>query len=125
MSLVRLEVEERAGGGLDRLTACRDPHRPVDDDEPGVLLHLVLAELLAGLERDQHRATLRDRVEDEGRARAARKLEPAQLPALHGDRSTHPSLFCNVAGKARPEQKGGQSRLAIQMPLAIDRYELG
>ena len=41
------------GARLERLAAGLDPHAAVDDDEEGVLLHLMVAELLARVEADQ------------------------------------------------------------------------
>ena len=48
------------------------------------LLHLVLAELLAGVELDQHDAALSVlRVEHGRRARALGRLDLVELPVLH------------------------------------------
>jgi hypothetical protein len=43
----------------------------------------MIAERLAGIETDQHRARLVLRVEDDGRAAAAGRLDLVQIPALH------------------------------------------
>jgi len=52
-ALVRVEPEELAGPGVDRLAAGLDPRSAVDDEDESGLPHLVLAELVAGSERDE------------------------------------------------------------------------
>src|SRR5581483_7697618 len=82
--LVRLEEEERAGAGVDALARGLDAHRAVDDDEERVLLHLVVAELLPGLEPDQDGARrLVVRMENDRRDAAARRLDLGEPPAAH------------------------------------------
>ena len=58
VALVGLEVRERAGRRLDLLAAAADPRSALDDKEPGVLLDLVVAELLSGVQSDQNRSRL-------------------------------------------------------------------
>ena len=53
------------GARLDGLAAGSDRHGAVDDEEPRVLLDLVVAELLSRLEPDQHRAARFLGVEDD------------------------------------------------------------
>ena len=56
----------------------------LEHGHPGVLLHLVVAELLARVEHDQHRAGLVAGVDDDRIARAGRRLDLHQVPGLHG-----------------------------------------
>ena len=49
-------MNERAGPGARRLTVRGDLQCPFEHGDPGVLLHLMLAERLSGLEDDQHGA---------------------------------------------------------------------
>src|SRR5215212_8930208 len=81
--LVRLERHECPGPGVKRLSGSLDVHAPVDDDEEHVLLDLVLAELLSGLELDQNGTALCAGQEDGRRAAAAGCLDLGQRPALH------------------------------------------
>src|SRR5436190_2479068 len=53
VALVRLEGEQRSGVRVERLSAGTDPNGPIDDEHESVLLHLMLAELLACVEPDQ------------------------------------------------------------------------
>src|SRR4051812_767568 len=50
MALVGLEVRERARRSLDLAVRARDLRGALDDEEPGVLLDLVIAELLPWIE---------------------------------------------------------------------------
>ena len=77
-----------------------------------MLLHLVVAERLARLEADQHRARLVARVEDDGRRAAARRLDLAQVPVLHESDSNRRRLDSRRAARRRP------------IPLGADRDEL-
>ena len=54
--LVRLEVRERPSLPFDALAARLDLGVPVDDQDPRVLLHLMVAERLPRIEPDEHRA---------------------------------------------------------------------
>src|SRR5262249_12840399 len=82
--LGRLEAHEAAWAELDALRVGGDLDVPLDHDDPRVLLDLVLAERLPGLERDQHRACSRILVHDVRVAGAARRVDRAQIPVLHG-----------------------------------------
>src|SRR5262249_47327387 len=57
-SLVGRKRDERPGAGVDHSALALDPHLPLDDEHQRVLLDLVLAELLARLEPDEHCAPL-------------------------------------------------------------------
>ena len=56
---------------------------PSTTGDPRVLLHLVIAEGLAGLEHDEHRARSVVLVDDERVARAVRRLDREKIPVLH------------------------------------------
>jgi len=95
VSLLRIEPEEIARDRADCIAACLDPRLTRDDEEQGGLLHLVIAELLIGLERDQNDAALAVlRVENHRRARAIRRIDLVELPVLHdgNDTATHKVL---------------------------------
>ena len=84
MPLVRLEVEELACDGVDRLARRLDADFPRDDEQQRRLLHLMLAQLLPGLERDQDDATLAVLgMQDHGRARPVGRRDLVELPVLH------------------------------------------
>lgn len=83
MPLCGIEGDERPDRALDGLAIRRDPHRPLNDDEPRTLLHLVLAQFLAGLEPDQHRAGFVLGAEDYRRSTPAGCLDVTQVPTLH------------------------------------------
>jgi hypothetical protein len=82
--LVRLEVRERPGRPLDALAAGVDLGLPVDDQDPRMLLHLVVAELLPGIEPDEHRARLVLALQDDRRAAPVGRLDRRQIPGFHG-----------------------------------------
>jgi hypothetical protein len=87
--LVRQKVEELARDGIDRVAAGLDANRAGDDEQEGGLLHLVLAQLLPRLERDQDDATLAVLgMQDDGRSRTVGRLDLIQLPVLHARRLT-------------------------------------
>src|SRR5262249_24829380 len=90
VALRRLEAEQRPGADLGRVAAGGDAHRAVDDRDPRVLLHLVLAELLARGEDDEHRARAVVLGHDDRVAHALRSGDLEQVPALHGVESTAP-----------------------------------
>src|SRR5206468_11819578 len=73
-----------------------EPHATVAHDAPGALVHLVVPECLAGLEPDEHRAGLVLRVNDDGRAAAARRLDVVQVPALQ-----EPEYDARRSGRSR------------------------
>ena len=83
MPLRRIESDERPNRALDGLTVRLDPHRPLHDDKPRALLHLVLAQFLSGLQPDQHCTGFVLRAEDHRRAAPAGCLDVAQVPTLH------------------------------------------
>jgi len=56
--LVGLEVGKRTCLGFDLLAARADPRLSGYDQHPGVLLDLVVAELLSGVQSDQNRSRL-------------------------------------------------------------------
>lgn len=83
VALVRLEVDDRPDSRVDGLAAGLDLRRPFDDDDPRVLLDLVLAELLARVEGDQDGSRLILGEEHGGRAAAAGSIDRKQVPVLH------------------------------------------
>ncbi len=111
MALVRIEPEQRPDA---RVLACSPPastsHAALDDDDPGVLLHLVVAQLLARLEAEQDRARLVAGVQRRpGRACPAGRRRPS-VPALAraGEILTRPGV-----------------RLEPPVPLAVEQLPLG
>jgi hypothetical protein len=64
-ALVRLEGEERSRLSLECLSGCLDANAPVDHEHECMLLDLVLAELLTGVEPDQYSPRRLVRVEDD------------------------------------------------------------
>ena len=58
MALVGIEPREISGASVDRLAAGFEPHATVEDDDPGTLVQLMIAERLSRIEADQHRACL-------------------------------------------------------------------
>jgi hydroxyacylglutathione hydrolase len=108
MSFVGLEPEEHPGAGPVLLAARGDPHGTVDDGDPGVFLHLVVAERLPRLEHDQNRPCAVVRMEDGRIAGAGRRLDLEQVPRLHDEDDTQPLVRLN-----RP------------MPLAVATLSLG
>ena len=83
MALARLEANEAAGLELDLLGAGADLDAAVDDHDPRVLLHLVVAERLAGVDRDEHGASAFVLMDDRRVARSAGRLDRPQVPVLH------------------------------------------
>jgi hypothetical protein len=83
VALVGEEAGERARGGVDLLATGAERDRAVDDDDPRMLLHLVVAELLAGLEADEHGAGLVVAPQDDRGAAASGRIDVGQTPALH------------------------------------------
>ena len=69
---------------LDCLAAGLDADGAVDDRDESPFLHLVVAERLAGLERDEHSARGLVGPEHDRRTDSGRSLDLAQVPALHG-----------------------------------------
>ena len=84
MPLVRVEAEEVAGAASIGSPPASTRTSPATTSEERGLLHLVVAQLLAGLERDQHDAALAVlRVEHDRRARAVGRVDLVELPVLH------------------------------------------
>src|SRR5947207_23139 len=81
---LREPAKQAARTELDTLRAGLDLHGALDDDDPGVLLDLMLAERLSRFERDQNRARPFVLMDDVGIARASRRVDRAQVPVLHG-----------------------------------------
>ena len=115
MALVGVEVEERAGGAVERLVTGRDDHDAAEHEQERGLLDAVLAECLAGLQLDEH-CSLGPvlRVQDHRRPRTVRCLDP---PEAASDART-------ASSRTRRAANQRFTRLAA-MPLAVDRYELG
>src|SRR2546430_1584541 len=63
---VGLENAGGPGARLDRFTAGLDPRQAVDDQHEGMLLDLMVAERLTGLEHDEHSARGLVGVEHDG-----------------------------------------------------------
>src|SRR5204863_9452633 len=84
VALTRLEAEQSAGPELDIFRARRHLDAPVQHDDPRVLLHLMVAECLAAVDRDQHCARTLVLMDDVRIARAARRVDRMQIPVLHG-----------------------------------------
>ena len=116
----RLEAEERARPGLDasrrRPSTC---DAPVDDRQPGVLLDLVVAELLARVEHDQHRARLVRRVEDDRDARAVRRVE-----ARGGPRPASRRSYPGLDGSSTPLHSPDREPRRRPLRARPDRDEL-
>lgn len=109
--LVRIEREEAALSTFDRLATGLDADGAVDHGHECPFLHLVVAERLSRLENDQHGARRCVGAKHHRRTRSARRLDLAQVPALHcGDL------------KGRREDVVTLKRL---VSLAVNRYELG
>src|SRR5439155_19249665 len=80
--LGRIELEERPRRRGDRALRRVDLDLAVDDDDPCPLSHLVLAELLSGIEPDQYRAAVLG-VENDRRPRTVRHFDLVQVPGAH------------------------------------------
>jgi hypothetical protein len=87
VALIRLEAHQRPGRGLDLLVAGAERDRAVDHDHPGVLLHLVVPELLACGQADEHGAGLVVALEDDRRPAPVGSLDLTEPPRLHRDGS--------------------------------------
>ncbi len=94
-----------------RLPTRFDANRAVDDRDERPFLHLVVAECLSWLEHDQHCARSFVGPEDDRRPRSARRLDLAQVPALH---------WADLKGRRQ-----ALVRLNRLVSLAVNRYELG
>lgn len=104
--LARVEPQERARAAAHRAAPAFDLDLTVDDREPRVLLHLVLAKLLARMDHDQDRARPVVRVQDDRVASAVRRGRRVEVPALHGR---------SVYAYTQP----------LFMPLVVDSFVMG
>jgi hypothetical protein len=84
VALVRLEMRERARAGHHLLAARANPGLSIDHQDPSMLLHLVVAELLAGIEADEDGAGLVFAQEDDWRTASLRRLDLREMPGFHG-----------------------------------------
>ena len=82
-ALVGLEVGEGPSRRLHIIAAGANAHRSLDHEKPGVLLHLVVSQLLAGIERDEDGPGLVLAQENDGRTATARSLDLGQSPGVH------------------------------------------
>ena len=103
VTLVRIEAKQHPRACVDRLAGGGDLHQSLEHGHPGVLLHLVIAHDLPGVEHDQDCTGFVARVDDERIPRACRRLDLHQVPALHG----------------------GKDRLIRPMTLTVDQLSLG
>jgi hydroxyacylglutathione hydrolase len=101
VALGRVETKELARADVLRLAAHRDADDALDDRDPRVLLHLVLTQLLARREHDEHRTRAVVLSDDDRVARPLRRVDREQVPVLHRR----------------------ESRLAA-MPPVVDRFVL-
>src|SRR5919109_23099 len=91
VALARVEPKQRPSARFDALRPGTDLDRPVHHEQPGVLVDLVVAELLAGVEADEDGSRLLPRVEHDRAPAAFRSLELEEVPALHrGDPNRPP-----------------------------------
>jgi hypothetical protein len=84
VTLVRLEMGQRSGPGVDLIAAGANLSRAVDDQHPGVLLHLMIAESLARIEADEHRTRLVLAHEHNRGAAPVRRRDFGKIPGFHG-----------------------------------------
>ena len=80
MSLARVEGDKGPGAAGDEVVAAPDLGLALDDDDPGALANLVVAERLAGLEPDRDGSRAVVRRQDGGVDRAPRCLDLGQRP---------------------------------------------
>src|SRR5439155_6040916 len=113
-ALVRVEAKELALAGVEGLAPDLDAHAPADDEYERSFLHLVLAELLACVEADEHGATHSVLgVEHDGRAGAVRGVDLVQLPVLHAvtlpgwERATRASRYTRPRDRRRRPLRAG------------------
>lgn len=83
VAFVGIERQQRADAARLRIRARRHADFTIDDSNPRTFLDLVIAELLAGVEPDHHRARAVGGVEDDRIARAGRRVEGEQVPRAH------------------------------------------
>jgi hydroxyacylglutathione hydrolase len=108
--LLRVEAEEIARDCANYIVADVDPRLARDDEEQCRLLHLVVAELLLRLERDEDDAALAVlRVEDDGRACAVGRIDLVELPVLHDGNDTATRNVLHIA----------------LVSVVVDQYALG
>src|SRR5439155_17274052 len=71
----RIEAEEHSDARVDRLAAAVDAGATLDDGHPRALLHLVLAQLLTGRDREHHGTRPVGGLQHDRVARACRRVE--------------------------------------------------
>ena len=103
--LVRIEAEEPAGPGVDEVAARLDPRLALDDENKSGLPDLVLAELVAGSERDEDDASFAVARVEHGRRVSIHVVE---VPMLHE--------------RGLPEHAPRYTR---PVPPAVDTFPLG
>jgi hypothetical protein len=84
VTLVRLEMGQRSGRGVDLFAAGANLRRAVDDQHPGVLLHLMVAERLTRIEADEHGARLVLAHEHNRGAAPVRRRDFGKIPGFQG-----------------------------------------
>ena len=107
VALVRLEVDERPDRCLELACAAGNLSDPLNHHDPGVLLHLVLPEPLAGLDLDEDCACLGLAVQHDGISGPVRRRDLAEVPALHGEDSNGPPLHSNAVPLDVAQLAGG------------------
>ena len=80
MSLARVKGDKGPGAADDDVVAAPDLGLALDDDDPGTLANLVIAERLPGLEPDRDGSRAVVGRQDGGVNRAARCLDLGQRP---------------------------------------------
>ena len=134
MALTRLEGEQASGPCLERLATGFHPDAPVQDEHERVLLDLVVAKLLAGIEPDENRSRGVVGVQHHRRPAPTRRLDLVQIPPAHGrilplrepsqawrsprndtlsERSRHPPVRSSALGS---QWGGGRARLDKGQP---------
>lgn len=104
--LAGVEAHEGARPAARHVVARGDIHLAFDDRHPRVLLDLVLAQFLAGLQDDQHGSRRLVGVQDDRIPRAVRRGGSEEVPALHTR---------SVYAYTQP----------LFMPLVVDSFVMG
>lgn len=115
VALARAEGRERPHAAVNDVAAAPDLGLAFDDDEPGALAHLVVAQRLAGVQANRDRSSAVVRHQDSRIDGPARRLELGQVPGLHGCKPIAPDV---AAGRRRVRT------LAI-VPPVVDQLPLG
>lgn len=110
--LVGEEACERAHRGAHLVAARSEDDLTLDDDEPGVLLHLVVAEGLARLEADQNGAGFVVAAEHDRGTASAGRLQLDELPSLHREGS-----LAVVSARFRQLDSAAVGLEVVQLPL--------